>query len=68
LKDLFRNYSGKNVRALTIGKYYITVGSMVTSLLKRKLVTFFLNFPVYGIAEKHTEMQLNIFIPKIRIL
>lgn len=50
--------------ALTIGTCYITVGSVVTLLLKRKFVTFFLNFPVYGIAEKGTELQLNIFIPK----
>jgi hypothetical protein len=61
LKDFFfRNYRGKIFRALTPGAYYVTVGSMVTLLLKRKFVALLLNFPVYGTAEKGTEMQLNL--------
>jgi uncharacterized membrane protein SirB2 len=56
------------LRALTFGAYYITVGLMVTlrkrkRKRKRKFISF-LNFLVYGIAEKDTKLQLNIFNPK----
>jgi len=52
-------------RALTVGTYYITVGLMVNlRKRKRKFITSFLNFLVYGVAEKDTELQLNIFLPK----
>jgi len=53
------------LRALTVGTYYITVGLIVTLRKgKRKFVTSFLNFLVYGIAEKDIELLLNISLPK----
>jgi hypothetical protein len=52
------------LRALTIGTYYITVGLMIIlRKRKRKFVNSFLNFLVYGIAEKIQNCN-SIFYPE----